>query len=98
VIVQCPAESFRARMDRVPLPVLDSPTAMQDWVLTQEIPVSVLVPGAFGLGTTDQLVPFHRSIRVPALPAELPVTPAVPAQREDPVHLLVARRIRPGSG
>jgi hypothetical protein len=57
-----------------PVPAL--PTAMQDWVLVQEMPLSVLSSAALGLGTTAQLVPFHCSISVTAPPVEVPAAPA----------------------
>jgi hypothetical protein len=44
VIVQCPPESFMASVDGLPVPMLDRPTAMQDWVLAQEMPLNVLLP------------------------------------------------------
>jgi hypothetical protein len=64
VIVQCPAESFMAKVDWVLAPVLARPTAMQDWVLVQEMPLSVLLLAALGLETTAQFVPFQLSARI----------------------------------
>src|SRR6476646_9984222 len=42
------------------------PTAMQLVALTHETPLRIdeVAPGGFGLGTIDQLPPFHRSIKV----------------------------------
>ena len=74
VIVQCPADSFMARVD-TPVPALNRPTAMQVPAALHETPVSTLAPAALGLGTTVQAWPSQCSIRVVAAP---PVPPEAP--------------------
>jgi hypothetical protein len=63
-----------------PVAVKKEPTAqasVPDVVATEFSPLGWVVPPGLGLGTLHQLVPFHCSIRVWAVP--LPVCPTAQA-------------------